>query len=241
MERSSSFRQRGLIFGVSLVLLCFLPVREASFWQLSRDQLVQAGVFEEQSVLIDVQAVERADFNGDGVIECLGLQNGVASINDCHGKILWQSPSGWRVSEARVGDLNRDGVPEAVLVVWRAFQPWPIDRNDPAGSRIKNFHNSAGESCHLILIGWGRYGYNELWAGSALIRPVSQIELADLDGDGKQELAALEGYYDSPFSGGALTVWRWRGFGFVLVDKKELSFQSLHIKQNSRLTLLEVR
>jgi hypothetical protein len=76
----------------------------------------------------------------------------------------------------------------------------------------------------------------ELWAGSALVRPVSQLAVADVDGDSGQELVALEGYYDSPFKGGSLTVWRWRGFGFVLVGKVNKMYQSLWLMQNAGKT-----
>jgi hypothetical protein len=84
-------------------------------------------------------------------------------------------------------------------------------------------------SCHVILIGWARDGYNELWAGSALIRPVEQLHTVDLDGDGWQELAALEGNYDSSQSGGDLTVWKWNGFGFTLADEVKHNFNQIQI------------
>jgi hypothetical protein len=85
------------------------------------------------------------------------------------------------------------------------------------------------------LIGWAHGGYNELWAGSALIQPVTQLRLVDLNGDGQQEMAALEEDYDHPERGGFLTVWRWNGFGFSLAGQdRHRYFQVQVIHSNSQ-------
>jgi hypothetical protein len=47
----------------------------------------------------------------------------------------------------------------------------------------------------VILIGCGARGCREVWAGSPLADPLHALALADLDGDGQAELAALEGRY----------------------------------------------
>ena len=44
-----------------------------------------------------------------------------------------------------------------------------------------------------------------------------------------QELAALENDYDSARSEGQLTVWRWLGFGFSLLDRTESRWERLAI------------
>ena len=97
--------------------------------------------------------------------------------------------------QAQISDLNRDGGPEATLLVWRPFQPWPVDQWLPHGGRIESFHDDQGNSCHIILIGWRGSAYGELWAGSALAGPVRSFAAADLNGDGSQELLTLEGSY----------------------------------------------
>ena len=102
----------------------------------------------------------------------------------------------------------------------------------PTGGRINDFHNITGESCQIILIGWEKDTWRELWAGSALAQPVEQLRVADLNGDGWQELAALENDYDSARSGGQLTVWRWLGFGFSLLDRTESRWERLAILGN---------
>ena len=170
-----------------------------------------------------------ADLDDDGRLECAGLSSGNATISDCGDRILWQSPKDWQVKQAFVSDLNRDGNPEVTLLVWMPFTAWPVDSFLPHGGRISDFHNQQGLSCHVVLIGWNGKEYVEKWAGSALVRPVEQLSAVDLDGDGAQELVGLEGQYDATYPGGTLTVWRWRGFGFVLVDETEYWFRSIRV------------
>ena len=226
--RLTSLKKYWWILLEVLALLLLSPARLAG-WRFT--QQVWQPLTAVQGVLgaLPIEPILSADLQGNGRLECLDRQGVKLTITDCHGQALWSSPDGWQVRDAQIGDLNHDGEPEVVLLVWRPFQPWPIDKFLPSGGRIQNFHNQAGLSCHIILIGWVRGGYNELWAGSALIRPVSQIGVADLDGDGGQELVALEGHYDEQEDGGALTVWQWNGFGFTLADQVEQNYQGLQI------------
>jgi hypothetical protein len=162
-----------------------------------------------------------ADLDGDGRAEQVSLEAGRARILSA-GRAAWGSPPGWDVRQALAADLTGDGRPEAVLLVWRPFRPWPIDAVIPFGGRIDSHQNAAGQSCHLILIGWRRlgtaYGYAEVWAGSALARPLTAIAAGDLDGDGKAELAALEGDYAAAGTR-SLAAWQWNGFGFDLLAR----------------------
>jgi hypothetical protein len=176
---------------------------------------------------------DQADLDNDGVLEKLSLSNGRASILSSD-NTLWTSPDGWQVAQASFTDLNHDGHPELTLLVWRSFQPWPVDRYLPHGGRIQGFHNSAGMSCHLILIGWQRSAFRELWAGSALADPLQTFTAADLDGDGNQELLALESRYDDPPSAPsqALTAWEWNGFGFTLLARQPGKFHDLDVIQH---------
>jgi hypothetical protein len=145
----------------------------------------------------------------------------------------WQSPQTWQVRQALIADLNQDEHPEAVLLVWRPFQPWPVDAWLPHGGRIDSFHDSSGRSCHIILIGWYKESFRERWAGSALAEPVESFAAADLAGSGEQFLVTLEAQYDDPPSAPAryLKVWEWNGFGFSLVSTIEGPFSQMAIAQ----------
>lgn len=180
-----------------------------------------------------------SDMNHDGVFEEIQLTAGRVELRQGTA-ILWASPDGWQVQSASLGDLNRDGQIELVLLVWRPWQPWPVDRVMPYGGRIAGFQNADGMSCHLILIGWKGKVFGERWAGSALADPLNQIAVADLDGDGQLELAALEGSYaEAPDrASNSLTIWAWNGFGFTLIDRQPGSFHHLSVSHNDQATFL---
>jgi hypothetical protein len=103
-----------------------------------------------------------------------------------------------------------------VLLVWRPWRDWPIQRWSSAPSPIADFHDAAGDSCHLILLD-PRDG-REIWAGSALPAPFLALAVGDVDGDGRNEVVTLEGDYATGREGPAthVDVWRWNGFGFAL-------------------------
>jgi hypothetical protein len=167
--------------------------------------------------------------------DCLEKTDQKVKIFRCSGERLetiWKNPENWQVKEVVVADLNKDGIDEIGLLVWRPFEPWPIDKYAPNGGRIANFHDQNNQSCHFILIGWDGTKYRELWAGSALADPISHIKAADIDNDGFEELLALETEYDAS-SGGNLTVWEWQGFGFTLLDRLEGNFSNYSIVRNN--------
>lgn len=158
----------------------------------------------------------------DGMELCLKLLDQQVKVFECnHGdsEPLWQSPAEWEVREAFFSDLNRDGEKELALLVWREFQPWPIDRVLPRGGRIDTFHDSSDRSCHIILLGVKDGVFREVWAGSAMADPLHEIYALDLDGDGAEELAGLEYAYDGSEFDSSLVVWEWNGFGFSLGDR----------------------
>jgi len=183
----------------------------------------------------------QADLDGNGTQESLVLSNGHLSIYS-GSMTVWESPAAWQIAQAAISDLNHDGEPEVVLLVWRPFRPWPVDQWLPYGGRIANFHNQAGLSCHIILIGWMRGGYHELWAGSAMADPIVSFATGDLDGNNEQELVALEGRYIDSTAAPARTlkVWKWNGFGFSVVSYLDGIFNKMALVQasNGRILIL---
>jgi hypothetical protein len=171
--------------------------------------------------------------------DCIQFSNEQLELSRCEesGEVgIWKTPEDWRVEELIVADLNRDGVREYALLVWRTFEPWPIDRFLPNGGRIAEFHNKAGLGAHLILIGWDGDEYRELWAGSALANPISAIRAVDIDRDGYEELVAVEGEYDSAVETGNITIWQWQGFGFTLLDRIEGKYSGYAVYRTDQQT-----
>jgi hypothetical protein len=125
-------------------------------------------------------------------------------------------PPDWRVIAATLADATEDGEPEWVLLVRRPWRDWPIQAWSSAPSPIAGFHDAAGDSGHLILL--DPANGRELWAGSALPAPLLALAVGDVDGDGVNEVVALEGDYGAGWDGPAshVDVWQWNGFGFSL-------------------------
>jgi hypothetical protein len=218
-------RRAVLILGMTaLMLVRPVPLRA---WQLDHSTLQRVPL---PFILRIVGRNYSADFDGDGLQESLTLTEGRAAIL-AGDQLRWQSPRTWRVEQALVTDLNRDGISEATLLVWRPFKPWPVDAWLPHGGRIEGFHDAGGMSCHVILIGWKQNAYRELWAGSAMANPVKSFTAADLLGNGRQYLVTFEGEYGDPELTPArrLKLWEWNGFGFTVVQELDNPFTLMHI------------
>ncbi|MBN1310581.1 MAG: hypothetical protein JXB30_04110 [Anaerolineae bacterium] len=126
------------------------------------------------------------------------------------------TPTDWDVTAASLADVTGDGEPEWVLLVWRPWRDWPIQEWVSVPSPISDFHDTAGDSCHLILL--DPDDEHEVWAGSALPAPLLALAVGDVDGDRLNEVVTLEGDYnagrDNPAS--HIDVWAWNDFGFSL-------------------------
>ena len=224
-----------------LIMLCLSQTSPAAIrlwhWENTHQLMVQAPPASFGDQLSGILP----DIPDDSTESCLELSNLRLTIHRCeqnNNSLDWQSPENWKVTEAIQSDLNRDGASEIAMVVWRLFEPWPIDRFLPNGGRIAEYQNEAGLSAHLILIGWDGDEYRELWAGSALANPIFKISAIDMDGDGYEELIALEGEYDSPFETGNITIWKWQGFGFTLQDRIEGSYSGYAVYRMDQQTII---
>ena len=112
------------------------------------------------------------------------------------GQSVWSSPPEWQVRDLALGDPNDDGRFEALLAV---------DKTGPSGSTTN----------HPFVIGYRGGRYLDMWGGSPVSAPILEVELGDLDGDGLEELVAIEAPMDE--SARYMTMWRWHGWGFSLV------------------------
>jgi hypothetical protein len=230
IERMKSPRYLPVLIAV-MALALTTPV-QLSTYRFQRfgqqTEMVSQPVWPSISVGRPVTQVMEADLDGDGQMESLNLKGGEAKIEQ-GGQVAWRSPETWQVSQALIGDLDGDGQPEVDLLVWRPFRPWPVDRFLPYGGRIERFQDSQGRSCQLILIAWRGGAFQERWAGSALAEPLRAFAVADLDGDGRQELVALETRYDDPpfVPARAVSIWEWNGFGFSLLSRRTGAFRQM--------------
>lgn len=222
---------------LSITLLSFSPTR-VQHWQLVDHQLLPLHDRIEGQV---IQQTRSGDVNADGIIDRLSLKNGVLTVHQTSERfttgetLLWQSPPEWEVKQSEISDLDGDGKPEITLLVYRPFEPWPIDRFIPHGGRIASFHDEQGMSYHFVLIAWGDDSFREIWAGSALAFQVKSFKTADLDGDGFQELIVIESDYSAETRdpGDSLSVWSWNGFGFSLVTRQNGHFYDFVVSMNS--------
>lgn len=222
---------------ISLFALAGLSPVRISAWKLDEGEIKQV----KPSVAITQGRVfknpTQAEISGESF--CLFLVEMQAALRACDqagSGSAWISPDTWQVKEAFFADLNLDGNQEATLLVRRPYKPWPVDQYLPHGGRTKNFQDEKGFSYHIILIGFVAGEFREVWAGSAMVNPARQVFAADLDGDGGQELAALQYRYNEPEVNGSLVIWKWSGFSFSQVSRVEGPFSQLNLLQGEGRT-----
>jgi hypothetical protein len=138
------------------------------------------------------------DLDGDGRRESIVLdgEKELALSVRRNGKTLWQGVTArWQPWKLMVADVDGDGMSEIVVGVYKATRFFPRPHN-----------------C-LFIYGWdGRRAYPK-WLGSSLSKPFTDFAFADFNGDGQDELIALETRLDGLRS---VAVYSWNGFGFTL-------------------------
>jgi poly-gamma-glutamate synthesis protein (capsule biosynthesis protein) len=158
------------------------------------------------------------DFTGDGIREIVRREGeAVEFLQD--DRLAWRSPPEWQVRDLALGDPNQDGRFEALLAV-----------------------DKAEGTSQPFVMGYRGGSYHDLWGGSPVHAPILEVVLGDLDGDGLEELAAIEAAAEG--SGRYLTVWRWHGWGFSLVwrsppgDYRDLILLPAENDQPARLSVV---
>ena len=149
------------------------------------------------------------DLVGDGVQESYTLRDGRIMVKD-GSRIIWQSEDDWWVDYFFLGDANNDGILELNLLVWKEgsfgpYKPFWVEEEDLS---VKN---------HLFIFKLEKDTFKPVWQSSNLAHPNYRAALIDIDGDGENELVAVEGSYTDPKQA-EVTLWKWNGWGFTRVD-----------------------
>jgi hypothetical protein len=158
----------------------------------------------------------KADLDADGLPEAV-IWEGERVWVDRDGQVVWQTEPEWRVVDVVCGDVEDDLRQELLLALWK---------DDPNGN-LRSHPHIAGH----------RHGrYDLLWGGSAAFSPIHELDLGDVDGDGRTELVVLEGDAGASYEEVAgqpahfVTVWRWNGWGFTLFWRSERGdYRNLHL------------
>ncbi len=141
-----------------------------------------------------------ADLRGNGALLWAELgADGVVTLRDGESPsapVVWTNESpAWRFTRIAVGDPNDDGRAELLLLLWQRNQAGQL-RSQP------------------YLLGWRGGRYQIIWGGSPTATPIQDFAVGDLDGDGRSELAVLEGGIAPGDLGEVASIWRWHGWGF---------------------------
>lgn len=152
------------------------------------------------------------DLDRDGACEDYTLRDGKLRVAAAS-QTIWESPDEWWVSDFFLGDADNDSILELNLLVWKSgsfgpYKPFWITREDMS---IKN---------HLFIFKLAGGAFKPVWQSSNLDRPNYHADLADLNGDGKNELIVTEGDYADPGVREA-GVWQWNGWGFSKISYGE--------------------
>lgn len=140
------------------------------------------------------------DMAGDGNPELVSRQAQSVTIYQ-DGEPVWRSPPEWRVLDLAAGDPNNDGRYELLLA---------IEKPDGAGKLASQ----------PFILGYRGGLYRLLWGGSPVSDPILEVELGDVNGDGVQELLAIESpaiASTDPGNQRFVTIWGWHGWGFSLI------------------------
>jgi hypothetical protein len=156
---------------------------------------------------------------------------------------LWRSPPEWQVVDVALGDADDDGRGDIMLALWKpgpdeetgtgeagilrpshneGLRPSDCEGLRPSDCEGLRPSNCEGLRSHPFIIGYREGIFRTLWGGSAVARPLHEIELGDVDGDGMQELIVLED--GGPDGDRTVSVWRWHGWGFSLLWRSPPQF-----------------
>lgn len=139
-----------------------------------------------------------ADLDADGADESITLVDRALAIAEADGTSC-HSDAGWLVQDVAVDDIDRDGAPEVVSLVWKRgsygpSRPFWVERD------------SLDFSQHVFIHRYADGALQPVWMSSALGFEVSGM---DLGTDGVLRLAAPDGTH---------TDWVWVNWGLTLLE-----------------------
>ncbi len=178
---------------------------------------------------------KRADLNGNLIFENYILKNGRLTISE-NSKIIWQSPVSWWIDDFILSDLNNDGIIDINLSLWKAgnfgsSKPFWVKKNDMS---VKN---------HFFILDFINKTVKQIWGSSNLTKPNCEFQIADVDGDGKNDLVVIEGTYsqEPKCNGKYIAIWKWNGWGFSNEWRSNQGdFSNLEIEKNGKETHIVV-
>lgn len=185
-----------------------------------------------RSILVDADAAApgrfwggRVDLTGDGVDEHVRLVREQVVIYQ-NGAEVWRSPAEWQVVDVALGDPNQDGRSEMVLALWKRG----LDGLERASTeKEQSLRNRP------FIVGYRGGAYRTLWGGSAVERPILEIELGDVTGDQEEELIVLEGEIEKERT---VSIWRWHGWGFSLLWRSDPGrYRELALSADGKVTV----
>lgn len=143
------------------------------------------------------------------------LKDGQLRINEGN-MALWVSPRDWWVQDVALADVDGNREREVVLTVWKAgnygsSKPFWVEENDTS---IKQ---------HVFVYAFQDGKLQPIWQSSNLPQQNCETTFADIDGDGIDELIALEGdyTYDATCTASTIGIWKWENWGFFNQWKSE--------------------
>jgi len=128
---------------------------------------------------------------------------------------VWSSDPSWDVRQLLVADVNNDDIQEVAFVLWKPFLLEPPIIYETYG--FPSLWQEGSMRNHLFLYAWRDGVWQHLWCSSPVGDPIVELAVADVDGDGANDLVVLEGGYETPDAPAAhVSVWSWNGWGFTL-------------------------
>lgn len=139
-------------------------------------------------------AAGAADLDGDGTQETWRVENRRFTVEG-----QWQSPRGWKVESALTGDIDRDGRPELLLLVWKRGSYGPLR---PFWERGADWRFCQ----HIFIFRWQDGAPQPLWMSSRLAPEAAAWSLEE------------PGILHVTTPAGTPTRWAWLTWGLTRID-----------------------